>query len=183
MNEWVLHDTTVTYKDLNHGSTSLPNKCFPCHSGLSRGLAHLSQQSYQCLKPFWNSSLGISFRARLQATQVTPAHYFAITDLFSPKVFLASFISYLVHQTWLHLTLGSIQKASSFSKSEDLLTAEESQDKLPRHWSLISQLPKYCAKAAAPLAGRGVDFLRPPLKEHVYFDIYVPACWLSKIHV
>lgn len=40
-----------------------------------------------------------------------PCSLFCNQDLFSSKVIPASFISYLVHQTWLYLTLGSIQKA------------------------------------------------------------------------
>lgn len=105
----------------------------------------LFQQSSPCLNPFWSSSQGISFRARFQTTPVTPAHYFAITGLFSPKAIPAGFSSYLVHQTRLHLTSGSVQKSSPFSKDE------KSQEKLRGHQRPASQqsAPKVrCALAA-----------------------------------
>lgn len=116
---------------------------FPGHSPASGDL--VISAKLPMLESLWSSSQGISFRARFQTTPVTPAHYFAITGLFSPKVIPACFSSYLVHQTWLHLTSGSVQKSNPFSRDE------KSQEKLRGHQRPASQQssPKVrCALAA-----------------------------------
>ena len=113
-----------------------------------------------------------------------PACYFAITDLFSPRAIPASFISYLVHQTGFHLTLGSIQKASPLSKSKDLPVSEETSGQTAEVPKTSQQpdpeiLCQGCCVRAAWLA-RGRASQGPPLKEHVYFAMYVLVCRLQK---
>lgn len=116
--------------------------------------------------------------------QVIPARYFAITDLFSPRAIPASFISYLVHQTGLHLTLGSIQKASPLSKSKDPPVSEETSGQTAEVLKTSEQpAPEIlcqgrCVRAACLARGRASQ--GPPLKEHAYFAMYVLVCRLQK---
>lgn len=107
---------TVIYRKYKHPRSRPSEQVFP----LPWSPLSLFPQGYGCSEHYWKASLGISFRARFQATRVTPAHYFAIMGLLSPKVIPASSVFYLVHQTWLHLTLGSVQKSRPLSKNDGL---------------------------------------------------------------